>query len=111
MITHTEKKIEAELRQGMLKIGGRCFKWVSPGNNGVPDRICIFPDGQVVFIEVKKPGGRLSAVQKRQLTKLIDLKQKIEVVGCMEDISYFFFIYGYVGYSNFLDSKYGLKWK
>ena len=28
---------------GIRKLGGRAFKWVSPGNDGVPDRIVVLP--------------------------------------------------------------------
>lgn len=36
--------------------GGRAFKWVCPGMTGAPDRICIFPGGRIIFIELKCPG-------------------------------------------------------
>ena len=37
-------------------VGGRAFKWVCPGMTGAPDRICIFPGGRIIFIELKRPG-------------------------------------------------------
>ncbi|MFR1871644.1 MAG: VRR-NUC domain-containing protein, partial [Coprococcus sp.] len=33
----SEKEIEKLLVQEVKKLGGRAYKWVSPGNNGVPD--------------------------------------------------------------------------
>lgn len=36
--------------------GGRAFKWVCPGMTGAPDRICVFPGGRIIFIELKRPG-------------------------------------------------------
>ena len=37
-------------------VGGRAFKWVCPGMTGAPDRICVFPGGRIIFIELKRPG-------------------------------------------------------
>ena len=39
-----EKDIERILVTEVKKLGGRAYKWTSPGNDGVPDRIVIFPD-------------------------------------------------------------------
>lgn len=67
-----ESKIEKELRLNIKKIGGKAYKFSSPGNNGVPDRIVIFR-GQCYFIELKKPGEDLDPLQKytkKQFKKL-----------------------------------------
>lgn len=48
------------------KRGGLCYKFVSPGNPGVPDRIAILPGGRTVYIELKTEIGRLSKVQRWQ---------------------------------------------
>ena len=39
-----EKDIEKILVGEVKKLGGRAYKWVSPGNDGVPDRIVVFPN-------------------------------------------------------------------
>ena len=49
-----EKDIEKILVAEVRKLGGRAYKWVSPGNDGVPDRIVIFPGKAPVFVELKK---------------------------------------------------------
>ncbi len=67
-----EASIEQSLRLKLQKIGCLFYKWVSPGNNGVPDRIVITPDGSVIFVELKTSRGNLSPdqhVQIRRLTK------------------------------------------
>ena len=51
-----EKTVENYLRQKIEKNGGVCLKFVCPGSRGVPDRICLFPNGVVAFVEVKAPG-------------------------------------------------------
>jgi len=59
-----ERDIERKLVRKVTEAGGRCPKWTSPGNTGVPDRICLLP-GRVIFVETKCPkGGRLSAKQE-----------------------------------------------
>ena len=48
-----ERDIEVLLRDGVKQLGGKAYKWVSPGNAGVPDRIVILPGGKVIFVELK----------------------------------------------------------
>ncbi|WP_455257942.1 VRR-NUC domain-containing protein [Peptoniphilus asaccharolyticus] len=85
-----EKKIEKELERFMKSIGGECLKFISPGTNGVPDRVCHFPDGFSVYVETKRPkGGRLSEVQKYMHKKLKNVKQNVEVIWTEEDLKNF----------------------
>ena len=65
-----ERDIEKILVDGVKKIGGKAFKFVSPGNDGVPDRIVIMPGGRVYFVELKTEVGRLSGRQKIQMRLL-----------------------------------------
>lgn len=51
-----EIKVESTLRDAVRAEGGLCLKFRSPGNDGVPDRICLFPGGRVAFVETKRPG-------------------------------------------------------
>ncbi|WP_404465219.1 VRR-NUC domain-containing protein [Micrococcus antarcticus] len=64
-----EARIEAYLRKEVEAAGGLCWKWVSPANAGVPDRIVMLA-GRVVFVELKAAGERprpLQLVKHRQL--------------------------------------------
>ena len=70
-----EKDIERYLVQRVKKLGGVCFKWVSPGHAGVPDRIVLLPEGRIVFLELKRPGCKPSKLQLHVLTQL-------ERMGC-----------------------------
>ena len=45
-----ESEIEKILVYEVKKLGGIAYKWVSPGNDGVPDRIVVFPDRKPVFV-------------------------------------------------------------
>lgn len=59
-----EKDIEGTLQKRVKHYGGRCLKWVSPGEAGVPDRIVLLPGGRIVFVETKRPkDGKLSPLQ------------------------------------------------
>ena len=64
-----ERDLEQRFVRGVKRAGGGCFKWVSPGNAGVPDRIVVI-DGQVIFVELITEHGRLSILQKAQIRKL-----------------------------------------
>ena len=64
-----ESSIEAGMRRKVLKRGGLFYKFVSPGNDGVPDRILVH-QGRVVFVEMKQPSGKLSRMQKFQIERL-----------------------------------------
>ena len=75
-----EKEIEKWLVTGVKNLGGKAYKWVSPGNNGVPDRIVILPEMAPVFVELKTESGRLTALQEVQISRLRDLGQDVRVL-------------------------------
>lgn len=83
-----ESKLEQSVRKYVKSLGGRAFKWISPGEVGVPDRICIFPGGQVVFVELKRPGRKngLSERQKKIARVLEGLGCKVWRINSMEDL-------------------------
>ena len=47
-----EKFIEKKFTEAVKKAGGLAPKFVSPGLNGVPDRIVLLPDGHMAFAEL-----------------------------------------------------------
>lgn len=75
-----EKDIEARLVRGVKKLGGRAYKFVSPGNVGVPDRIVVLPGGRVIFVELKTEKGVVSAAQRQQIRVLRDLGADVRVL-------------------------------
>lgn len=58
-----EKDIERKLVAEVKRRGGICPKWVSPGFDGVPDRIAMLPGGKSGFVEVKASGGKPRPLQ------------------------------------------------
>ena len=75
-----ERDIEKKMVGGIKAIGGRAYKWVSPGNDGVPDRIVVLPGGKVIFVELKTAKGKLSPIQRRQCQRLRDLGCDVRVL-------------------------------
>ena len=65
-----EKDIERWLGNQLKKLGCIYMKFVSPGNDGVPDRIVILPGGAVIFVELKSTQGKLMANQRVQISRL-----------------------------------------
>ena len=58
-----EVTIEKKLIAAVKNMGGICPKWVSPGFDGMPDRIVLLPKGRIGFVEVKAPGEKPRPLQ------------------------------------------------
>lgn len=68
-----EKETEAKLVMAVRKLGGLAPKFVSPGLDGVPDRLVLLPGGKIAFIELKAENRKMRPLQvrrKRQLESL-----------------------------------------
>ena len=85
----SEKQVEARLTKGMKEQGGKAYKWVSPGNVGVPDRICIFKDGTIAFVELKAPGKKPTALQENRHRELKKLGCKVCVLASYNEVDNF----------------------
>ena len=59
-----ESEIEKYFNWAVLSLGGKSYKFHSPNNRGVSDRIACLPNGETYFVELKAPHGRLSPLQK-----------------------------------------------
>lgn len=103
-----EKEIEKILVREVKRLGGRAYKWVSPGNDGVPDRIVILPGEKPYFVELKSEAGRLSPLQMVQIDRLKALQQLVFVVKGIDGLSQFFQDIGHMEVSKELNRRYGL---
>ena len=65
-----EKEVERKLVQKVKAMGGLAPKFVSPGLNGVPDRIILLQNGKIAFAEIKAPGEKMRPLQVRRKTQL-----------------------------------------
>jgi hypothetical protein len=58
-----EKQIEQKLVRAVKNMGGIAPKFISPGFDGMPDRIVLLPGGYIGFVEVKAPGEKPRLLQ------------------------------------------------
>jgi len=81
-----ESDIEKYFCWTVEMIGGKTWKFKSPAQRGVADRIACLPDGSTWFVELKTKGGRLAPLQKMFLAELESLNQKHAVLWTHEHI-------------------------
>ena len=78
----TEKELEVRLITQVRKKGGRAYKFISPGINGVPDRLVLLPGGRAGFVEVKAPGKQM---RPNQIKRKGELEALGFLVYCLDD--------------------------
>ena len=81
-----EKEVEIYFDWAVQRIGGRTWKFTSPGRKGVADRIACLPDGQTWFVELKTKGGRLSELQKLFEMDMMMLRQNYACLWTKEQV-------------------------
>lgn len=78
-----EKEIEKRLVKCTKDLGGLALKIVSPGFDGMPDRLVLLSNGKIAFVEVKAPGKILRPLQEKR-------KRQLEALGflvfCLDDV-------------------------
>lgn len=88
-----EKEIEQQLVKAVKARGGMCPKFTSPGMDGVPDRMVLFPKGRIGFVEVKAPGKKPRPLQvcrheqfRRLGFRVYVLDRPEQIGGILDDI-------------------------
>lgn len=81
-----ESAIERKLVRAARKRGGLALKFVSPGMDGVPDRIVLLPHGKLAFVELKAPGKTMRPLQVRRKEQLEALGFSVYCVDGVEQI-------------------------
>lgn len=86
-----EKDIEGYLKRRVeTDVGGLCLKVVTDVGKGMPDRLVLLPpDGRVVWVEMKRKGGRLSEMQKYQHARLRKRGAEVVVLWSRSDVDEF----------------------
>lgn len=86
MSSMSEKEVEQRLVAAMKAAGGWCPKFISPGLNGMPDRIVLMPGGRIAFVEVKAPGKKPRKLQIRRHIRLRNLGFQVFVLDDPKEI-------------------------
>lgn len=81
-----ESDIERSLEEKVRRFGGLTYKFCSPNNPGVPDRIVITTNGQVIFVELKSEIGRLARIQDWQIKRMRALGCDVRILKGMKDV-------------------------
>lgn len=81
-----EKDLERKFRDAVRDAGGRAYKFVSPGNDGVPDRLVVLPGGHIGFVELKQKGKKPSGLQELQMGVLRGMGCFVTVLDAPENI-------------------------
>jgi hypothetical protein len=81
-----EKYIEKHLSLAVKKLGGLCLKFISPGFDGVPDRLILLPNGKIAFVELKASGKKMRALQVKRKAQLEALGFLVYCVDSTEQI-------------------------
>lgn len=88
-----EKTIERKLVTAVKNMGGICPKFVSPGFDGMPDRMVLLPSGHIGFVEVKAMGCKPRPLQlarhgllRRLGFKVFVLDDEKQIGGLLDEI-------------------------
>lgn len=82
----TEKEIEAYFAKRVKALGGYSYKFRSVTQRGVADRVVCLPGGKTWFVELKKPGGRLSPLQEIFAEQMAETGQHYTVLWSKEGV-------------------------
>ena len=81
-----EKILERKFVTAVRMMGGLCLKFVSPGFDGVPDRIILLPGGHIAFAEIKSTGCIPRPLQVRRKRQLEELGFPVYILDAPEQI-------------------------
>ena len=81
-----ERDLERYFTQQCKKLGLLTLKLHVRFSRGWPDRIVPLNNGQVLWIELKRPGGKTSALQDQVHEKLRNLNHDVYVIDSKEGI-------------------------
>ncbi|MCR5811587.1 MAG: VRR-NUC domain-containing protein [Lachnospiraceae bacterium] len=81
-----EKETERKLVRAVKRVGGICPKFVSPGMDGMPDRMILLPGGKIGFVEAKAPGRKPRILQVRRHRQLRNLGFPVFILDDPEQI-------------------------
>ena len=81
-----ESRIERHLRVSVKKMGGMAVKFISPGLDGVTDRIVLLPGRKIAFVDLKAPGKKPRPLQEKRMRQFMSLGFPVFVIDGGEQI-------------------------
>lgn len=85
----SEREIERYFKAQLEKRGALVFKFVSPGQAGVPDRVVLLPGGRVVFAEMKAPGEKPRPLQRAVFARMARAGHPVYIIDSREAVKKF----------------------
>lgn len=85
----SEKLVERKLVEAVKLSGGMCIKLLSQHTLGLPDRLCLFPGGIIVFVELKTTGQKPKKIQLFMHDKIRKLGFRVEVIDTVKNVHEF----------------------
>ena len=85
-----EKTVEKELCDRVKNdLDGAALKFISPGQNGVPDHLVLVPPGRIFFVETKAPGKKLRRLQEYVCGLIRQMGFDVRRIDTMEKVDEF----------------------
>lgn len=81
-----EKHIEQKLIRAAKDMGGLALKFISPGFDGMPDRLVLMTKGKIAFAEVKASGKTMRPLQIKRKRQLEALGFRVYCIDSTEQI-------------------------
>ena len=85
----SEKAIERKLVELVKANGGMCIKLLCDQLIGLPDRLCLFPNHRLAFIELKTTGKKPRKIQLYIHNRLKALGFRVEVIDTIKGVEQF----------------------
>lgn len=80
----SEKLVERKLVELAKINNGMCIKLLCDQLIGLPDRLCLFPNHKMAFVETKTTGQKPRRIQAYMHKKLRALGFRVEVIDSVE---------------------------
>ena len=85
----SEKAVERKLVELVKANGGMCIKMLCDQLIGLPDRLCLFPNHKIVFVELKTTGQKPKRIQVYMHKKLRALGFRVEIIDTIKGVEQF----------------------
>ena len=86
MKIESEKLLEQKLKTGVESLGGIYLKLLPDFMTGLPDRLCLIPQGKVIFVELKTTKKKPRKIQLVMIGKIRKLGFRVEIIDTSEQI-------------------------